>query len=166
MWTNRGTLPRALRSSRGVRRSRRRSALRNAAPPCGGGASLGLDIVETRRIAALARRNGRFLKRVFSPEEIRYCKGKKKKWQHFAVRFAAKEAVWKAVGRAGLRLRDISIRRGPTGKPSVVLEGCLAPHIEISLTHSAQYAAAVALVSRPFPSPAGRKVGEGGRRRL
>lgn len=105
-----------------------------------------MDIVETRRIAALARRNRRFLTRVFSPEEIRYCKGKKKKWQHFAVRFAAKEAVWKAVGRAGLRLRDISIRRGPTGKPSVVLEGRVAREIQISLTHSDQYAAAVALV--------------------
>ncbi len=124
-----------------------------------------MDIVETRRIAALARRNRRFLTRVFSPEEIRYCKGKKKKWQHFAVRFAAKEAVWKAVGRAGLRLRDISIRRGPTGKPSVVLEGRLARGIQISLTHSEQYAAAVALVFRPLASPGGRRVAEGGKRR-
>ncbi len=116
--------------------------------------------METKRIAALARRNSRFLTRVFSSEEIRYCQGKKKKWQHFAVRFAAKEAVWKAVGRAGLRLKDISIRRGPTGKPSVVLEGKAAPGIQISLTHSEQYAAAIALAF-----PAGRRVVEGGRRR-
>lgn len=124
-----------------------------------------MDLVETKRIAALARRNSRFLKRVFSDEEIRYCRGKKKKWQHFAVRFAAKEAVWKAVGRSGLRLKDISIRRGSTGKPSVVLEGRVAREIQISLTHSEQYAAAIALAFRPLSSPAGRKTAEGGRRR-
>ena len=106
---------------------------------------VGLDVVEISRISALARRNPRFLKRVFSDEEIRYCQGKKKKWQHYAVRFAAKEAVWKALGRNGLPLREISVRRSPTGRPLVSIRGRANPRIHISLTHSDQYAMAVAL---------------------
>lgn len=113
--------------------------------------SLGLDIVEIKRIARLAKRNKRFLTRVFSPEEIRYCQDKKKKWQHFAVRFAAKEAVWKALGRPGLNLRDISIRRAVSGRPSIVLEGRPAPHVQISLTHTETTAAAVALLVKAPP---------------
>lgn len=107
--------------------------------------ALGIDIVEIRRIAALAKKDKRFLARIFSAEEIRYCKGKKRTWQHFAVRFAAKEAVWKAAGRPGLRLKDISIRRAASGRPSVVLKGRPAPHIQVSLTHADGYAAAVAM---------------------
>ncbi|MFH1726390.1 MAG: holo-ACP synthase [Elusimicrobiota bacterium] len=112
------------------------------------GVGMGLDVVEIERISSVATRNPRFLGRVFSAEELRYCRGKRNKWQHFAVRFAAKEAVWKAVGREGLRLRDISIRRSPLGRPSVLLEGRLAPDIQISLSHSARYAMAVALYLR------------------
>jgi len=110
------------------------------------GLGLGIDIVEIRRIARLAKLNTRFLNRVFSKEEIAYCSGKKGKWQHFAVRFAAKEAVWKALGSSGLALRDISIRRDRLGRPHVVLRGRLAPRVHVSLTHSEEYAAAVALV--------------------
>ena len=50
---------------------------------------LGVDIVEISRVRDLARRNPRFLKRVFSADEISYCKAKKNPWPHFAVRFAA-----------------------------------------------------------------------------
>ena len=107
--------------------------------------SVGIDIVEISRVAALAKKNKRFLARVFSPEEIRYCRDKKRKWQHFAVRFAAKEAVWKAVGRAGLNLKDIAVRRAASGRPSVILEGAAAENIEVSLTHTENYAAAVAM---------------------
>ncbi len=108
--------------------------------------SVGIDIVEISRVSQLAKRNRRFLTRVFSAEEIRYCKDKKKKWQHFAVRFAAKEAVWKALGRPGLNLKDISIHRAASGRPGIMLEGRAAPHIQISLTHTEDYAAAVALL--------------------
>ena len=107
--------------------------------------SVGLDIIEIDRVAALAERNPRFLLRVFTPQERRYCLGKKKKWQHFAVRFAAKEAVWKALGRRDLPLRDISVRRDRFGRPSVVLEGTAAPSIRLSLSHSDKTAAAVAV---------------------
>jgi len=115
--------------------------------------SLGIDIVEIGRVSRLAKNSKRFLDRVFSKEEIRYCRDKKKKWQHFAVRFAAKEAIWKAVGQAGLNLKDISIRRGPSGRPSVILEGRAAPFIQVSLTHTERYAAAVAVYMRHINIP-------------
>ena len=109
-------------------------------------AGLGLDIVEISRIRTLARRNPRFLTRVFSADEIRYCRGKRRAWQHFAVRFAAKEAVWKAMGDGGLALKDIAVSRDGLGPPGVLLRGKPAKRIRISLTHSDDYAAAVALL--------------------
>ena len=108
---------------------------------------LGLDIVEISRVRALAKRNPRFLTRVFSAEEIRYCEGKRRSWQHFAVRFAAKEAVWKALGDGNLALKDIAVCRDSIGRPGVLLKGKLAKRIRLSLSHSDDYAAAVALVA-------------------
>ena len=125
---------------------------RSSQSPGGGlsGPGLGLDIVEIARVEAVGRRNPAFLRRVFSPEEIRYCSGKKNQWQHFAVRFAAKEAVWKALGEAGVALNDISVRRDSSGRPGVLLRGRPAPHIRLSLSHSEQFAAAVAM-ALPLP---------------
>jgi holo-[acyl-carrier protein] synthase len=106
---------------------------------------LGADIVEIARIRSLAKRNPRFLKRVFSDEEIAYCRGKKLQWQHFAVRFAAKEAVWKAFGDAkGLSYRDITVSRDERGRPWVNVKGKKAKSIKLSLSHSERYALAVA----------------------
>ncbi len=112
--------------------------------PQASGFSVGLDIVEIARIGRSIR-DPRFLKRVFTAQEIAYCRTKRLKAQHYAVRFAAKEAVWKALGEAGLALKDVSIRRGPTGKPEVLLRGRPAPEVQVSLSHSDRYAAAVAL---------------------
>ncbi len=106
---------------------------------------LGVDIVEINRVRRLARRTPRFLKRVFTPEEISYCNSKKNPWQHFAVRFAAKEAVWKALGTKGITLRNISVGRDARGKPSVLLKGRLTPALRLSLSHGEHYALAVAL---------------------
>lgn len=109
------------------------------------GPSVGLDIVEIGRIRGLARRNPRFLKRVFTQEEIRYCESKKNRWQHFAVRFAAKEAVWKTLSANGVGHKDISVVRAASGRPEVYLRGKPARAIQISLSHSRSYAAAVAI---------------------
>jgi holo-[acyl-carrier protein] synthase len=106
---------------------------------------LGADIVEIERVEALAKRQPRFLTRVFSPEEIAYCRGKKTQWQHFAVRFAAKEAVWKALGQEGLSLRDITVSRGPDGRPGVMLKGRETDRVKLTLSHSERYAMAVAV---------------------
>ncbi|MBI3292274.1 MAG: holo-ACP synthase [Elusimicrobia bacterium] len=111
---------------------------------------LGVDIVEIPRVARLIR-SRRFLRRVFTPQEVDYCLSKKHRAQHFAVRFAAKEAVWKALGDPRLGHRDISVTNRQSGEPRVVLPGRWAKEasrVTISLSHGAEYAVAVALYSR------------------
>ena len=114
-----------------------------AAAPVG----LGLDIVEIDRVESLARSKPRFLQRVFSRQELRYCAPKKRRWQHLSARFAAKEAVWKALGSATkVSLKDISVGKSKGGKPEILIKGKPAPHIQLSLSHSEHYALAVALI--------------------
>jgi holo-[acyl-carrier protein] synthase len=110
----------------------------------------GIDIVEIRRIARLVR-NRRFCERVFSPKEISYCSSKKNPGQHYAVRFAAKEAVWKALGKKGITHKDISIRNSPEGKPELILPARLKnleKRISVSLSHTGEYAVAVAVFNK------------------
>jgi holo-[acyl-carrier protein] synthase len=107
--------------------------------------SIGLDIVEISRVRRLVRRTPLFLKRVFTSGEISYCRSKKNPWQHFAVRFAAKEAVWKALEGGVMSLKDISVSRDPNGKPMVLLKGRPARGFKLSLSHSERYALAVAI---------------------
>ncbi|MDE2491158.1 MAG: holo-ACP synthase [Elusimicrobia bacterium] len=109
---------------------------------------VGVDLVEIGRIRALARRNPKFLRRVFSPAEIAYCRAKKDPWPHFAVRFAAKEAVYKALGRADVPLTAISVRRGRDGRPAVSLRGRPAPALKLSLSHGREHAVAFAVRAR------------------
>ncbi|MBI5631540.1 MAG: holo-ACP synthase [Elusimicrobia bacterium] len=109
---------------------------------------MGVDIVEIERIRKLARRTPRFLTRVFTREEISYCRAKKNPWQHFAVRFAAKEAVWKALGTDGVSLKDISVDRDARGKPGVLIKGKPARGFKLSLSHSEHYALAAAIKTR------------------
>ena len=110
---------------------------------------IGLDIVEVRRIRRVIRRTPAFLSRVFSEGEIAYCRAKKDPWPHYAVRFAAKEAVWKALGRDAVALRDISVERDSRGKPGVLIKGRRARGLKLSLTHGEDYAVAVALKEDP-----------------
>jgi len=108
---------------------------------------IGVDIVEIDRISKSVR-NPRFLKRVYTPNEVTYCRSRKNSAQHFAVRFAAKEAVWKAVGQPALLHRDIQVRNRPNGKPEVVFPGRfarLARRVAISLSHGRDYAVAMAV---------------------
>ena len=118
--------------------------------------SVGIDIEEVKRFQSLVR-NKRFIERVFTQEEIAYCSTKKNKAQHFAVRFAAKEAVWKAVNEAlpksskGLGHQDIGLENAPSGKPQVFLRGVfakLSKKISVSLSHTGSHAVAVALFQR------------------
>jgi holo-[acyl-carrier protein] synthase len=108
---------------------------------------VGVDIVEIHRIARQAH-NARFLKRVFTAQEIAYCRARKNSAQHFAVRFAAKEAVWKAVGESSLLHRDIQVRNRANGKPEVIFPrrfAKLARRVSISLSHGRDYAVAMAI---------------------
>ena len=117
--------------------------------------SLGVDIEEVKRFQTLIR-NKRFLNRVFSKEEISYCSRKKNKPQHFAVRFAAKEALWKALSDVLDQLgksvthKEISIRNTSRGKPTVVLPKALSKfnkRVTVSLSHTRSYAVAIAQIT-------------------
>ena len=87
----------------------------------------GIDIVECLRIAQMIERHGElFITRVFTDHEIEYCSARKAATQHYAGRWAAKEAVLKALGtgwRRGISWRDIEIRNDKSGAPTVKLRG-------------------------------------------
>jgi holo-[acyl-carrier protein] synthase len=115
---------------------------------------LGVDIVEIDRIrAALKRHEAGFQRRVYTELEWEQCG---KSIQSLAGRFAAKEAVMKALGIGGFRWRDVEIRRSPSGKPEVALSGRMQARadrlgvrsISISISHSRDNAVAVALAER------------------
>jgi holo-[acyl-carrier protein] synthase len=87
----------------------------------------GTDIVECLRIAQMIERHGElFLTRVYTDHEIAYCTARKAATQHYAGRWAAKEAVLKALGtgwRRGISWRDIEVRNDRNGSPAVILSG-------------------------------------------
>ena|ERR1700722_2605582 len=114
----------------------------------------GIDIAEVPRIASSIRRFGdRFLQRVYSAGEIRYCQSKANSAERYAARFAAKEAAMKALGTGwsrGVRWRDIEVAREPGGRPTLVFHGKAAEfaerlgalHIALSLSHTSEQAIA------------------------
>ena len=118
---------------------------------------IGIDVVEVDRIASAIDRHGApFLAKLFTPAERDYCDSHKNPALHYAARFAAKEAVSKALGtgigeHAGWL--DLEITRDATGAPKIQLQGNAADfarrngilEIQISLTHARQYAAANAI---------------------
>ena len=113
----------------------------------------GIDIVEVIRIRKAVEANKGFRNRVFTQEEIKYCEHKKRKFEHYAVRFAAKEAVWKAFGQGGVALRSIEIVNDANGKPSVRLHVKLKAcglrkraEVVLSMSHTHRYAVANAIV--------------------
>jgi len=110
----------------------------------------GIDIVEIARIKELMEKDDRLKNRIFTENEVRYCEKKRKKYDHYAVRFAAKEAIWKALGKGGVGLKNIEIRNRSNGQPQVYIKGKRldAPKILVSLTHSREYAVAQAIVVR------------------
>src|SRR3990172_1072311 len=87
---------------------------------------IGVDIVEIGRInQAIENRKDRFIKRIFTESEQEYCFGKPRPSRHFAVRFAAKEAVSKALGtgKKGMRWTDVEVCRDGKGCPYIKLTG-------------------------------------------
>ncbi|MCX5783936.1 MAG: 4'-phosphopantetheinyl transferase superfamily protein, partial [Elusimicrobia bacterium] len=95
----------------------------------------------------LIAKNKNFLSRVFTTEELKYSLGKKNELERLAVRFAAKEAVWKALGLKGLPLKSIAIVKSPGGRPGILCRDPRAAKIKfhLSLSHSDGYAAAEAI---------------------
>ena len=120
----------------------------------------GIDLIEVARVASAHEKHGeRFLQRILRPGEIAYCLSYKSPAPFLAARFAAKEAVSKAFGTgigAQLGWRDMEIGRKESGEPFVVLHGKgkklfqsrHAKNLLISLSHTANYAAATAVLER------------------
>ncbi len=114
----------------------------------------GVDIIEVARIAAALERHGeRFVRRVYTEVEARYCDSKPNRAERFAARFAAKEAAMKALGtgwRGGIAWREIEVRREPSGRPTVAFTGRAAEaaarlgaqHASLSISHTEQMAIA------------------------
>jgi holo-[acyl-carrier protein] synthase len=129
---------------------------------------IGTDIVECLRIGRMIDQHGElFLQRVYTEREIRYCQARKRAMEHFAGRWAAKEAVLKCLGtgwRKGLCWTDMEIRNGTSGQPRVLLCGpakdiaqsLRISDILISISHCRAYATAYAVAvanGQRFPDP-------------
>lgn len=125
----------------------------------GGPAGVGTDLIEISRVRQAVERGGRrFLERVYTEEEIAFCEGRRDRYACLAARFAAKEAVFKALGNglAGCRWVDVEVCRTGGGRPKILLHGAAArlarengiASVLISLSHSREHAVAFALAER------------------
>ena len=115
----------------------------------------GTDIIEVERIKESIEKLGdKFLNRVFTENEIKYCEEKKiTKYEHYAARFAAKEAIFKAISplldnKFSIDWTNIEILNDNQGRPYAVLskENLKNINIDISLSHIKEYALATAVV--------------------
>lgn len=117
---------------------------------------VGVDIIEIERVArVLERRGDNFLRHVFLDSEVAYCASRRNPARHYAARFAAKEAVVKALAvKKGMTFlwRDIEVTRSHDGAPSIRLTGRAAllaaergvTTLHVSLSHSDTHAVAMA----------------------
>jgi len=120
---------------------------------------LGIDIIEVERIATNIGKDAGFKELVFSKNEIEYCETKANKFEHYAARFAAKEAFFKAMGTgwmSGTAFNEIEIRNDENGKPELILLGETAVavnqkgaiKISVSLSHLKTFASAVVIIEK------------------
>lgn len=118
---------------------------------------IGTDIAECARIEKMIEKHGaHFVDHVYTPSEVKYCEEKKRSQEHFAGRWAAKEAVLKALGTGwsvGISWKDVEIQNDLSGKPRIVLSGealCVAQKqgiddVLISISHCSSHAIAYAI---------------------
>jgi holo-[acyl-carrier protein] synthase len=121
---------------------------------------IGCDIVECLRIGRMIEEHGElFLTRVYTEREIRYCQSRKHATEHFAARWAAKEAILKTLGTGwskGISWTDLEVRNDFNGKPLVYICGAAKERAEalhiadihITLSHCRAYATAYAIAVR------------------
>lgn len=115
----------------------------------------GIDIIEISRIKESIEKFGdHFVTKIFSPSEQKYCEAQTNKYQHYAARFAAKEAIAKAVGTGWgekITWADVEVLNDIAGAPyfnflpSFSIAGARDDKFHLSLTHSRDYAAAVVI---------------------
>lgn len=110
--------------------------------------------------ASIERQGNAFLNKIFTPDEKKYCASKRMKYEHYAARFAAKEAAMKAFNIRGenrFRFKDIQIKRQATGKPQIYLTPAARKRfkippksqIELSMSHERDYAVATVVMLTP-----------------
>lgn len=128
----------------------------------------GVDMVSCQRLRdAIDRHGDRFLNRIFTPTELKYCLGKKREIEHLSGRFAAKEAVLKVLGTGwsgGINWTDVEITNLPSGQPIVVLknqprqiaDSLGLASIIVSISHIETHAIASAIGSSA-PDPNGNE---------
>jgi len=119
---------------------------------------IGIDIVSIRRIERMLERWGQsFTRRVYTPGEIAFCEARSNPGEHFALRWAAKEAMLKALGlglRGGIKWTDIEVVNDPFGQPSLKIhnqaKGFLTDHniktAFVSISHERDYGIAQVLL--------------------
>ena len=114
---------------------------------------IGIDIIEIERVQEAVEKYGeRFLGKVYTEKELKYCRNRKAlKYPELAVRFAAKEAYAKAIGTGiagfgrnnhGMKWKEIEIVNNSHGKPLLAIKGGISEKIQVSLSHSRDYAIA------------------------
>jgi len=111
----------------------------------------GVDITEVNRLKKAVEKWGdAFLKRVFTPGELINAKTRGSLYQHLAGRFAAKEAVFKALGDADLNWQDVEILNDPQGKPSCKFMNAKGKGVAVivSISHVKNYAVANAIITK------------------
>ena len=117
--------------------------------------TVGTDIIEVERIKNAIESNKKFLETVFTDKEIEYCENKKKsKYEHYAARFAAKEAVFKAVSiylkdKYSMSWKNVEILNDENGRPYINLIDINIKYenVDVSLSHIKDYAIASVVVS-------------------
>ena len=118
---------------------------------------IGIDMIEPERVAASMNKKRGFRELVFSKKEIAYCEKKTNKFEHYAARFAAKEAFFKAIGtgwRKGTAFNEIEITNNKAGKPEIFFQGETAATLagmklgkmSVSLSHIKTMASAVVII--------------------
>jgi holo-[acyl-carrier protein] synthase len=122
-------------------------------------AGVGIDMIEVERIQSSIAKEQGFRELVFSAKEIAYCESKINKYQHYAARFAAKEAFFKALGTGWLKdtvFSEIEVTNDKNGKPilepigesAVVINRNGPLRISVSLTHLKTMASAVVIIEK------------------
>ncbi|MCS6824655.1 MAG: holo-ACP synthase [Cytophagaceae bacterium] len=121
---------------------------------------IGTDLIEVDRIRAIIEKERGFREKVFTPDEIKYCESRpNSKAEHYAVRYAAKEAFFKALGtglRAGMSFLDLEIMNDALGKPELIIRGDTQKKLEkwgnvnilLTLSHVKQMATAFVVIQK------------------
>jgi holo-[acyl-carrier protein] synthase len=118
---------------------------------------IGTDIIDVKRVEKMVARGRQYLETIFTEKEMDYCEAKAKKSEHYAARYAAKEAILKALGtgwRGGLAYSEIEIINEELGQPQVLVRGEVRNFFDhhqiqktlISLSHTKEIALAVVIL--------------------